>query len=59
MQKRTLTYILEGQPSSMATGGGPLATSRPRHFEVAADVLTLTVRDDKGAPLSVSRWKKS
>jgi len=59
MQNRTLTYVLEGQPSSMATGGGPLATSRPRHFEVTADVLTLTVRDDKGAPLSVSRWKKS
>ena len=59
MQNRTLTYVLEGQPSSMRTGGGPLATNRPRHWEVDADVLTLTTRDDRGAPLSVSRWKKS
>ena len=59
VQNRTLTYLLEGQPSSMKTGGGPLATNRPRHYEVAADVLTLTTRDDAGAPLSVSRWKKS
>jgi hypothetical protein len=59
MQNKTLTYVLEGQPSSMTTGGGPLATNRPRHFDVTADVLTLTTRDDKGAPLSISRWKKS
>jgi hypothetical protein len=59
MQNHTLTYVLEGQPSSMRTGGGPLATNRPRHWVVDADVLTLTTRDDSGAPLSVSRWKKS
>ena len=59
VQNHTLTYVLEGQPSSMRTGGGPLATNRPRHWEVAADVLTLTTRDDKGAALSVSRWKKT
>lgn len=59
MQNRTLVYVLDGQPSSMQTGGGPLATNRPRHWTVDADVLTLTTRDDKGAPLSVSRWKKS
>ena len=58
MQNRTLTYVLEGQPS-MQTGGGPLALTRPRHWTVDADVLTLTTRDDSGAPLSVSRWKKS
>jgi hypothetical protein len=59
LQNRTLTYFLEGQPSSMATGGGPLATNRPRHWEVTADVLTLTTRDDAGAPLAISRWKRS
>jgi len=59
MQNRTLTYVLEGQPGSMRTGGGPLATNRPRHWVVDADILTLTTRDDSGAPASVSRWKKS
>lgn len=53
---RTLTYFLEGQPPQ---GQGPLATSRPRHWEVTADVLTLTTRDDKGAPLSISVWKRN
>jgi hypothetical protein len=56
LQNRTLTYFLEGQP---AAGGGPLAASRPRHWEVTADVLTLTTRDDGGTPLSISRWKRS
>ena len=56
LQNRTLTYFVEGQPAS---GGGPLATNRPRHWEVTADVLTLTTRDDSGAPLSIGRWKKS
>ena len=59
LQNRTLTYVLEGQPSSMATGGGPLATNRPRHWEVTANVLTLTTRDDSGAPLAISQWKRS
>jgi hypothetical protein len=59
LQNRTLTYVVEGQPSSMWSGGGPLATNRPRHWVVEADVLTLTTRDDSGAALSVSRWKKS
>ena len=59
MQNKTLTYILEGQASSMKTGGGPLAPNKPRHWEVTGDVLTLTTKDDSGAPVSVSRWKKS
>lgn len=59
LQKRTLTYFLEGQRSSFATGGGPLALNRPRHWEVTANTLTLTTRDDSGAPLSIGRWKKS
>ena len=46
LQRRTLTYFIEGQRSWYITGGGPLAPSRPRHWEVTADTLTLTTRDD-------------
>ena len=59
LQNKTLTYFVEGQRSSNITGGGPLALNRPRHWEVTGDVLTLTTRDDSGAPLSIGRWKKS
>jgi hypothetical protein len=58
LQNRTLTYFLEGQRSGFATGGGPLALSRPRHWEATQDTLTLTTKDDAGAPLSISRWKR-
>jgi hypothetical protein len=58
-QNHTLTYFLEGQPSSNFTGGGPLATNRPRHWEITGDVLTLTTQDDSGAPLSIGKWKRS
>ena len=43
----------------MKTGGGPLAPNRPRHWDVSGDVLTLTIKDDSGAPVAISRWKKS
>ncbi len=59
LQNKTLTYILDGQPSAMRTGGGPLSPNRPRHWEVSGDLLTLTIKDDKGAPAAISRWKKS
>ncbi len=59
LQNKTLTYFIEGQRSSNQTGGGPLALNRPRHWEVMGDVLTLTTRDDSGAPLSIGRWKRS
>ena len=59
LQNKTLTYFIEGQRSSNLTGGGPLALNKPRHWEVTADVLTLTTKDDAGAPLSISRWKRS
>jgi hypothetical protein len=59
MQNHTLTYFMEGQRSSLKTGGGPLALNRPRHWELTGDVLTLTTRDDTGEPVSVSRWKKN
>jgi hypothetical protein len=55
MQNRTLTYILAGQTASR----GPLAPSRPRHWEVQGDLLTLTTKDDAGKPLSVGRWRRT
>ena len=55
MQNRTLTYVLEGQP---AGGTGPLATSRPRYWQVDGNVLTLTTKDEAGKAVSVSRWRK-
>jgi hypothetical protein len=59
LPNKTLTYFLEGQASSYKTGGGPLAPNRPRHWEVAGDLLTLTTRDDGGAPIAISRWKRA
>ena len=59
LQNKTLTYFVEGQRSSLQTGGGPLAFNRPRHWEVNGDVLTLTTKDEAGEPLSISRWKRS
>ena len=59
LPNRTLTYFVEGQTDAMKTGGGPLAPNRPRHWEVTADTLTLTTRDDSGAPFAISRWKRS
>jgi hypothetical protein len=56
MQNRTLTYVIEGQP---AAGIGPLATSRPRYWQVEGNTLTLTTKDDAGNPASVSRWRKT
>jgi hypothetical protein len=55
MQNRTLTYVI---PSQVPPTAGPLAINRPRHWEVAGDVLTLTTKDDAGKPLSIGRWKK-
>jgi hypothetical protein len=56
---KTLTYFIDGQRSSFAKGGGPLALNRPRHWEVTADTLTLTTNDDSGAPYAISRWKRN
>jgi hypothetical protein len=53
MQNRTLTYVVAGQ-----SGTGPLATNRPRHWEVTGNQLTLTTKDENGKPLSVGRWRK-
>jgi hypothetical protein len=54
MQNRTLTYIIQGQPAST----GPLAVTRPRYWEVEADLLTLTTRGDDGQAASVGRWRR-
>jgi hypothetical protein len=60
MQARVITFILAGQdPLSPTTGAGPLALSRPRHWDVEGDLLTLTTKGDGGQPLSVSRWRKT
>jgi hypothetical protein len=57
MVQHTMTYVIEGQPK-VGEPGGPLALNRPRHWEVAGNVLTLTTRGDDGKPLSVGKWQK-
>jgi hypothetical protein len=57
LQSRTLTYVLESAPPP-ALADGPLALSRPRHWQVEGSVLTLTTRRDDGRPLAVGRWQK-
>jgi hypothetical protein len=54
MQNRTLTYVVPGQ-----SGSGPLSLSRPRHWVVDGDQLTLTTKDEAGKPLSVGHWRRS
>ncbi|HSC27735.1 MAG TPA: hypothetical protein VLD67_10705 [Vicinamibacterales bacterium] len=56
MQNRTLTYMVQGQEPLVA---GPLATTRPRHWVVEGDLLTLSTKDEAGATLSVGRWRRS
>jgi hypothetical protein len=59
LQARTLTYFLDGAAPLLKTGpASPLALSRPRHWEVEGDLLTLTTRGDDGKPASVARWQK-
>jgi hypothetical protein len=55
MQNRTLTYVVPGQTA----GTGPLSLSRPRHWVVEGNLLTLTTQDNAGKPLSVAKWRKS
>lgn len=57
MQRRILTYVLEGQPP-LGAPSSPLALNRQRHWEVEGDVLTLTTKADDGTPLSIGRWRK-
>ena len=55
MQNRTLTYVVPNQ----SAGTGPLSLSRPRHWVVQGNLLTLTTQDNAGKPLSVAKWRKS
>ena len=55
LQNRTLTYRVAGQDPLVR---GPLGLHRPRHWEVTADTLVLTTKDEAGLPLSVGRWKR-
>jgi len=57
IQARTLTYVVEGQKAFDAPGG-PAALSRPRHWQVDGDMLTLTTMGDDGKPTSIGRWQK-
>jgi hypothetical protein len=60
LQSRTLTYFLQGDKPIVSTAdAGPLAMNRPRHWDVQGNVLTLTVKNDSGEPMSVGRWQKS
>jgi hypothetical protein len=59
LQRKALTYMLEGQPTGFVPDTGPLAPNRPRYWEVSGNVLTLTTRSDDGKPLSVGKWQKS
>jgi hypothetical protein len=53
----TLTYVMEGQ-SPFAAPSGPLGPTRPRHWQVEGDVLTLSTKDDQGNVLSIARWRR-
>jgi hypothetical protein len=57
LQNRTLTYITDARGLAPSVSG-PLSPARPRHWEVEADRLTLTTRDENGNPLSVARWRR-
>ena len=57
MAGRKLSYVMEGQPA-VGAPSGPLATNRPRYWEVEGNVLTLTTKDDAGNALSVAKWQK-
>lgn len=60
MQKRTITYFLEGEPPLLTSRpGGPLSFRRPRYWDVEGNNLTLTTKGDDGKPSSVSKWQKS
>jgi hypothetical protein len=57
LEARTLTYLLDTTPAGAATG--PLAVSRPRHWDVSGDVLTLTTRGDDGQAVTIGRWRRT
>lgn len=57
MNARTITYIVEGAPP-IGASAGPLATNRPRHWQVEGNTLTLSTKDEAGNNLTVAVWRK-
>jgi hypothetical protein len=57
MQHHTIAYVLDGV-SMISAPVGPLALNRPRYWEVEANRLTLTTKDDAGTILSVGKWTR-
>jgi len=55
MPNKTLTYVFDKAP---APSDSPLATNRPRYWQVDGTMLTLTTKNDAGAAVAVSQWKK-
>ena len=56
----TLVYDAFGQSRCRdPRGRGNRQRARPRYWQVADNILTLTTRGDDGQPLSVARWQKS
>jgi len=57
MNNRSITYIVEGG-APIGADAGPLASNRPRYWQVEGETLTLSTRDDAGNNLTVAVWKK-
>jgi hypothetical protein len=57
VQHKTLAFVVEGEKFA-TTASGPLALNRPRYWEVEADRLTLTTKDESGKALSIGRWRR-
>jgi hypothetical protein len=53
----SISYVLEGQ-DALRPPKHPLDINRPRYWEVSGNTLTLRTKDDNGAILSVSVWRK-
>lgn len=58
MQNQTLSYILDEKAPTPTAKDSPLALNRLRYWKVEGNVLTLTIKDDAGQPIAVSRWQK-
>ena len=57
MNARTITYIVPGG-APIGADAGPLASNRPRHWQVEGNQLTLTTKDAMGTNLTVAVWRK-
>jgi len=57
MNARTITYIVEGG-APIGADAGPLASNRPRYWQVEGNTLTLSTKDTSGNNLTVAVWQK-